>query len=66
MIVSWADSARALRAALEVPILPSPYEEFHISVDTPHGIFRNDKAKRLLNWEPQDSVEPLWRIPNEE
>jgi nucleoside-diphosphate-sugar epimerase len=58
--VSWQDSARAVRAALEVPTLPSPYEYFHIGADIPHGVFPNEKAKRLLNWRPLDRFEEYY------
>jgi nucleoside-diphosphate-sugar epimerase len=60
-IVSWADAARAVRAALETPALPSPFERFHINADLPHGIFPNDKAKRLLGWQPRDDLRSFWQ-----
>lgn len=58
--ISWQDSARALRRALEVRELPTPYEVFNINADLPHGKYPNDKAKRLLDWEPRDNLESLW------
>jgi nucleoside-diphosphate-sugar epimerase len=61
--ISWQDSARAVRAALEVPTLPSPYEYFHIGADIPHGVFPNEKAKRLLNWHPRDRFEEYYKRP---
>jgi nucleoside-diphosphate-sugar epimerase len=57
---TWTDAARAIRSALEAPTLPSPFEIFHINSDMPHGIFPNDKAKRLLGWRPQDPPESWW------
>lgn len=60
LAVSWADAARAIRCAVEVPSLPSPYEYMHIGADTPLGIFPNDKAKRILNWQPQDDLHEWW------
>jgi nucleoside-diphosphate-sugar epimerase len=60
-IISWADAARAIRCALEVPALPSPFEIMHINTDAPHGVFPNDKAKRLLNWQPQDDLSRFWQ-----
>jgi nucleoside-diphosphate-sugar epimerase len=60
-IISWADAARAIRAALEAPVLPSPFEIMHINTDAPHGVFPNDKAKRLLHWQPQDDLSRFWR-----
>jgi nucleoside-diphosphate-sugar epimerase len=55
--VSWRDAANAIRCALEVPQLPSPFEYFHIGADLPHAVYRNDKAKRLLGWHPCDAFE---------
>jgi nucleoside-diphosphate-sugar epimerase len=60
MTVSWEDAAQAMRLALEVPSLPRPFEVFHILTDVPHRKFRNDKAKRLLGWQPRDGLEHLW------
>jgi len=60
LAVSWADAARAIRCAVEVPNLPSPYEYMHIGADTPLGVFPNDKAKRILNWQPQDDLHQWW------
>jgi nucleoside-diphosphate-sugar epimerase len=61
MIVTWEDSARALRGALETTALPSPYEVMHITTDLPHGRYSNRKAKTLLGWQPQDLLESLWK-----
>lgn len=61
MAVSWRDSARAIRCALEVATLPSPYEVVHILTDMPHGKFNNRQAKELLDWEPQDLVDRFWQ-----
>jgi nucleoside-diphosphate-sugar epimerase len=63
MTISWADAARALRRALEAPALPSPFEIIHILADLPHGKYSNAKAKRLLGWEPRDSLAGLWATP---
>jgi nucleoside-diphosphate-sugar epimerase len=60
MSISWEDSARAMRRALEVPALPAPFEIFHILADLPHGKYSNVKAKRLLGWQPRDSLAHLW------
>ena len=59
--LSWADSARAIRRALEVPTLPSPFEYMHIGTDLPHDVFPNAKAKRILGWEPLDDLSKWWR-----
>ena len=61
MMMTWQDAARAIKCALEVPSLPSPYEEFHCVADFPHGQCSTDKAERLLGWKPQDTLEGLWR-----
>ncbi len=61
LTISWLDSACAIHCALTVETLPSPYEYFHIGTDLPHGVFPNDKAKRLLGWQPQDRFEEYYR-----
>ncbi len=60
MLVSWQDAAEAVRLALKTPSLPSPFEVFHINGDMPHGKFPNDKAKKLLGWQPRDRFEDQW------
>jgi nucleoside-diphosphate-sugar epimerase len=59
--VAWADAARAIRRALEVPSLPSPYEVFTICADLPHGVFSNRKAKQVLGWSPQHDLASSWK-----
>ncbi len=59
--ISWADTGRALRRALEVTELPSPYEMVNISADLPHSRFDHRKAQQLLNWQPRDGMEHLWQ-----
>ncbi|MCX6019338.1 MAG: NAD(P)-dependent oxidoreductase [Chloroflexi bacterium] len=59
--VSWQDSARAIRNALEVESLPTPFELFHIGTDLPHDNFVNEKPKRLLGWKPQHSLDNFYR-----
>ncbi len=61
--VTFADAARAIRKCLEVDLdtLPSPCEIFHITTDTPHGRYHNHKAKRLLDWQPQDALAAYWQ-----
>ncbi len=58
--VSWQDGALAIRQALHAPGFPKPYDVFHIMTDVPHGKYRNEKAKRLLNWQPRDFFEDHW------
>jgi nucleoside-diphosphate-sugar epimerase len=64
--VSWEDAAHAMRRAVETPAFPSPYEVMHISADLPHDKFTNEKAKRLLDWQPRDRLERGWSVPPEE
>jgi nucleoside-diphosphate-sugar epimerase len=61
--VSWQDSARAVRCALEVNSLPTPFELFHIGADLPHDNFVTEKPKRLLGWQPQHRLEDFYRRP---
>ncbi|MGH7920601.1 MAG: NAD-dependent epimerase/dehydratase family protein [Candidatus Dormibacteraceae bacterium] len=60
MTISWDDAGHAMRRALEVPSLPSPFEVFHILADLPHGRYSSRKAQRLLGWQPRDTLADLW------
>src|SRR5262249_1095608 len=60
-LVSWEDTGRAVRAALEAPAMPNRYEPFIITSDLPHGKFSAEKAKRLLGWHPRDAFHQHWR-----
>jgi nucleoside-diphosphate-sugar epimerase len=62
--VSWEDSGEAMRLALRTPSFPHQFEVFHILGDLPHGKYSNEKAKRLLNWQPRDTLESHWSRPN--
>lgn len=59
--VAWADSGRALRAALEAPSLPSPYEEFNVSTDLPHDKLDHRKIREVLGWKPSVSLDHFWQ-----
>jgi nucleoside-diphosphate-sugar epimerase len=59
--VSWEDAAEAMRGALRAPDFPHPFEPFFILGDLPHGRYSNEKAKRLLHWQPRDSLAGHWR-----
>ncbi len=59
--ISWPDTGRALRRALEVTSLPAPYVMVNISADLPHGRFDHDKARAMLNWAPRDDMAHLWQ-----
>ena len=54
--VSWGDAGLALRRALEVPALPSPFEAMRILGDLPGAKYSNQKARRILGWAPRDSL----------
>jgi nucleoside-diphosphate-sugar epimerase len=61
-LVTWRDAAQAVRCAIEVDLetLPSRCEVFSIFADLPHGRFSNEKAKRVLGWQPQDDLREHW------
>jgi nucleoside-diphosphate-sugar epimerase len=59
--VSWQDAAVAMRLALHVETLPRPFEVLHINAELPHGHYPNDKAKRLLGWQPEDGLAALYQ-----
>ncbi|HXF64103.1 MAG TPA: NAD(P)-dependent oxidoreductase [Caldilineaceae bacterium] len=66
-MISWPDTGRALRRALEVTALPSPFELMNISADLPHGRYDHEKARRILNWTPRDGLEAFWQdLPAQE
>jgi hypothetical protein len=58
--ISWRDCANAIALAARVPSLPRPFETMHVLADLPHGKFRNEKAKRLLGWQPHDDLSAYW------
>ena len=60
--VTWDDSAEAFPLALTVDesSLPSRCEVFYIFTDMPHGRFSNEKAKRILGWQPTNRLEKFW------
>lgn len=60
MTVSWDDAGHAMRRAVEVPSLPTPFEIFHVLADLPHGKYSGEKAYRLLGWSPRDDLSHLW------
>lgn len=60
-MISWPDTGRALRRALEVTSLPSPFESVFISADVPHGHYDHSKARRVLDWVPRDGLEDFWQ-----
>ena len=62
LTISWNDAALAVRRALEAPSLPRPLEVFNMTTDLPHRKFPNEKAKRLLGWQPRDILDHLWGL----
>jgi nucleoside-diphosphate-sugar epimerase len=60
-MISWPDTGRALRRALEVTSLPSPFEMVNIGTDLPHGRYDFRKAHTLLEWQPRDTLEDFWQ-----
>ncbi|NJN81507.1 MAG: hypothetical protein HC802_03980 [Caldilineaceae bacterium] len=61
--VSWQNAAEVFVAGLEIDLaaLPSRYEVFNVFTDMPHDKFSNEKAKRILGWQPRDDISALWR-----
>ena len=62
-IVTWEDSARALRAALETPDFPSSFEAMHICADLPQGGVSPQRAHELLGWRSQDDLSRAYKKP---
>lgn len=64
-VVSWQNAAQVFPLGLEIPFdrLPSRFETFNILTEMPHGKFRNDKARRILGFEPWGDVAALWTRP---
>lgn len=60
---SWANAAEVFPLGLEIDLnkLPSACEVFYIFTDMPHGRFSNEKAKRILGFQPRDDISALWR-----
>ena len=61
--VTFADAAKGVRCALEADLgaLPSRCEIFFMSVDLPQDQVRHGKARRLLGWEPRETLESHYR-----
>ena len=65
--ISWTDAGETFGTALDVDLetLPSKCEAFNIFADLPHGKFSNEKAKRILGWQPSDNLEAYWTRSSE-
>jgi nucleoside-diphosphate-sugar epimerase len=61
--ISRRDTGTILRAAVDVPTLPRPFIVMHGLADLPHGQYSNERAKTVLNWQPQDRLERFYRRP---
>ena len=61
-VVTWSDAAEAFRLALSIELnrLPSRCEAFYIFADIPHQKFANEKAKRVLGWQPTNNLQQFW------
>jgi nucleoside-diphosphate-sugar epimerase len=61
--ISWQGGGEVFPYGLEIPFekLPSRFETFFIFQDMPHGRFTNEKAKRILGWQPKDEISLIWR-----
>ena len=66
LAVTFADAGRAIRSAIDVDLarLPSKCEVFYISADLPHGKYRTTKARDILGWEAQDTLEAYFTRPD--
>ncbi|MCL4830817.1 MAG: NAD(P)-dependent oxidoreductase [Caldilineaceae bacterium] len=62
--ISWENAAEVFSLGLEIPFekLPSRCEAFNIFTDMPHGKFSNEKAKRILGFQPRNDISGLWRV----
>ena len=61
--VSWRDCGESFRCALAADLgaMPSRCECFFIVADLPHDWVSNEKAKRLLGFQPRDNFEAVWQ-----
>ena len=62
-IISWKDAGSVFGCALKVDLekLESRCEQFFVLADTPHGKFSNETTKRVLGWQPTDSLDLYWK-----
>ena len=63
-LVSWEDTGRVFRAAVEAPPMPHHYEPFIVTDDLPHGKFSAEKTRRLLGWQSHDTFPEHWTRRN--
>ena len=57
-LVTWRDASAAFLPGLTIDLktLPSQCEVFNIFANRPHQKFSNEKAKRILGWQPKDDL----------
>ena len=57
-VVSWENAAEIFTLGLEIDLdaLPSRNEVFYVFADMPHGKFSNEKAKRILGFQPRAAM----------
>jgi nucleoside-diphosphate-sugar epimerase len=60
-MTSFADAGRAIQAAVEADVTGITYSALHIPAAMPHGHFRLDRIKDVLNWMPTDHLPTIWR-----
>ena len=60
-MTSFADAARAIQAAVEADANGITYAALHIPAPMPHGHFRLDRIKSVLDWMPEDPLPSIWR-----
>ena len=60
--ITWSDAAEAFEPAITIDadLLPSKCETFFVFTDLPHGRFSNEKAKKILGWEPKNNLKQIW------
>jgi len=66
--ISWQNAATIFPLGLEIALdaLPSRCEIFNLFTDMPHEQFSNEKAKRILGFEPRDDISSLWHRVDKE
>ncbi|MFM7187230.1 MAG: NAD-dependent epimerase/dehydratase family protein [Armatimonadota bacterium] len=61
-MTTFADAGRAIQAAVEADANDITYTALHILAAMPHGHFRLDRIKNVLDWMPEDSLPSIWRL----
>jgi len=61
-MTSFGDAGRAIQAAVEADATGITYAALHIPAVMPHGHFRLDRIKDVLNWMPIDQLPYIWIV----